>query len=405
AQRDVAVAEPREQEDVVARRERGRLDRAGDELGAQAPLGQAALGQREALRDGLEPGYVVAEVHQGQQVAPAAAADDEDPVGRLEKRQAEVLLPREEPAGDVELGLAHAEVAPVALGVAPQRLERERAGRRVRGDRRRPRERQRDGEQRRGEQAPHAQQPTAAPSARGSEPPLRPSASRRMSCACPITSLQPSTTWTSWPRARSVSATPAPRRSSRRSARVASPHVRPRSQRGASTAACGARPRSTTRVTSAACVCGWPSPPIVPYARRGRPSTRYIEGISVCAVRLPGARQLGWAGSSEKNAPRFCRSTPVSPAITPLPNSWYVLWMTTAALPSPSAVTIAMVSPSAVCPASSGRARRRAMSARRRASRAGSSARATGTSTKSGSASQRSRSSKASFVASTVRCT
>ena len=98
-------------------------------------------------------------------------------------------------------------------------------------------------------------------------------------------------------------------------------HVRPKSQRGASMAACGPSPRSTTRVTSAACVCGCPSPPIVPYTKRGRPRSRYIDGMSVCAVRLRGARWLGWRGSSEKYAPRFCSSTPVSPATTPAPNS------------------------------------------------------------------------------------
>ena len=56
--------------------------------------------------------------------------------------------------------------------------------------------------------------------------------------------------------------------------REVSPHVRPKSQRGASMAACGPSPRSTTRVTSAACVWGCPSPPIVPYTKRGRPPTQ-----------------------------------------------------------------------------------------------------------------------------------
>ena len=76
-------------------------------------------------------------------------------------------------------------------------------------------------------------------------------------------------------------------------------------QRGAPTAVATSTPPSTMADTTWAKTWGWISPPIEPWTTHGRPSRKSIPGVSVCIVRLRGARELAWPGSRRKNAPRF----------------------------------------------------------------------------------------------------
>ena len=80
------------------------------------------------------------------------------------------------------------------------------------------------------------------------------------------------------------------------------------------------------------------SPPIDPAITHGRrsPSRNSIPGISVWTVRLPGASALGWAGSSENEAPRSWKWTPVAGSRTPDPNPAAFDWIRLTALPSAS---------------------------------------------------------------------
>src|SRR5215467_2269955 len=69
------------------------------------------------------------------------------------------------------------------------------------------------------------------------------------------------------------------------------------------------------------------------------------EAISVCSGVLPGATQLGCAGSSEKYAARFCSTTPVAPAVAHEPNTPYSELISAAALPCASTAAMNTVSP------------------------------------------------------------
>ena len=109
-------------------------------------------------------------------------------------------------------------------------------------------------------------------------------------------------------------------------------------------------PPSTSADTSATWIWGWMSPPIDPATTHGRrsPSRNSIPGRSVWAGRLPGSRTLGLAGSSENDAPRFWKWTPVSGSSTPLPNPAAFDWMRLTALPSASTTPSQIVPPTSI---------------------------------------------------------
>ena len=64
--------------------------------------------------------------------------------------------------------------------------------------------------------------------------------------------------------------------------------------------------------------------------------TDNIPGSSVWAVRLPGSMTLGCVGSSENEAPRFWKCTPVAGSRTPDPNPAALDWIRLTALPAAS---------------------------------------------------------------------
>ncbi len=112
------------------------------------------------------------------------------------------------------------------------------------------------------------------------------------------------------------------KRDSSLSVSLVCPQVRPRSQRGAAIASAGFMPKTMVRVKTALCVCGWPSPPMLPYTI-ARPSERSASaGLSVWKGLRPGASALSAPSSSEKLQPRFCQLMPDSASTTPLPYSW-----------------------------------------------------------------------------------
>jgi len=194
---DVAIAVPGEDEDVVLLGDRRRLDPADVEIRLDARLRAHRARERDRRRRGLETVHAIPGAAQADQVATRSRADDEDVIVGLEEPEVEVLLPGEESREDV--GLVDSEVAPAPRRCPAQLLAREHARRRI-GE-----------EARRANQAPadvvrdpvdtppprgHSHQPFAAPSARGSEPARRPSASSAMAWAWPMRSLHGSTTCT-----------------------------------------------------------------------------------------------------------------------------------------------------------------------------------------------------------------
>ena len=91
--------------------------------------------------------------------------------------------------------------------------------------------------------------------------------------------------------------------------------------RGALTESCKPTPIQACRVKIAACVCGWPSPPIVPYTITRPSARRASAGFSVWKGLRPGRRTFNARSSREKLHPRFCQLMPVPASTMPLPNS------------------------------------------------------------------------------------
>src|SRR5206468_11005178 len=143
----------------------------------------------------------VATLQQGDQIAPRAAADEEDLVGPLQALVKGLLPVEEARVGrflaareaaplfrdrGVEVGVSHQSSCGVVQarggGLQPSRGAVERSERPLAARR-------------------HAdEQPSAAPSARGSEPPTRAPSASAMHWAWPMRSLHGSTTRTGWPR-------------------------------------------------------------------------------------------------------------------------------------------------------------------------------------------------------------
>ena len=76
-------------------------------------------------------------------------------------------------------------------------------------------------------------------------------------------------------------------------------------------AGCRGRSRSSRRRSAGGSAAGRRRPCSRAPPRAFR-SLNASEAISVCSGTLPGSRRLGCFGSSEKYAPRFCSTTPVS---------------------------------------------------------------------------------------------
>ena len=130
--------------------------------------------------------------------------------------------------------------------------------------------------------------------------------------------------------------------------------------------------------------------PARPPTAAARPPGRACPGSSVWAVRLRGARTFGWPGSSENDAPRFWKWTPVSGSTTPEPNPAAFDWIRLTAFPSASTTPSQIVPPTSVrAGGGAGSARRGSIRAARSAACAPESSRATGTSRASGSVRQR----------------
>ena len=65
------------------------------------------------------------------------------------------------------------------------------------------------------------------------------------------------------------------------------------------------------------CACAWMKPPMTPNGPSSSPSRSSSPGMIVWYGRFPGST----APAIEKQAPRFCRTTPVPGATTPDPKA------------------------------------------------------------------------------------